>query len=98
MSDDFKFKHRFSCIVSGNSGSGKTPFCIRLLKKLDALFTKREFGGGIIWCYSEKTAVPDRQQLPCKHLKYHEGVPENIGGDSDKPCLVILDDLLIDVY
>ena len=32
-------------------------------------------------------------------MKYHEGVPENFGGDGGgKPCLVILDDLLIDVY
>jgi len=55
--DDLKFRHPFSCIVSGPSKSGKTSFCIRLLQYLVALCTESEFGGGIVWCYSEKTAV-----------------------------------------
>jgi len=74
--DDLKYKHPFSCNVSGPSGSGKTSFCIRLLRKLDSMCTEREFGGLKIWCYSEKTAVPKRQQLP-PNTTYHEGVPEN---------------------
>jgi len=53
--DDFKFKHPFSCKLSGASVSGETSFCIRMLQKIDALCTEREFGGGIIWCHSEKT-------------------------------------------
>jgi len=94
--DDLKFKHPFSCIVSGLSKSGKTSFRIRLLQNIDALCSKREFGSGIIRCYSEKTDVPKPQQLPLKST-YHEGVPENFvsGG---KPRLLILDDLLNDVY
>jgi len=67
----------------------------RVLQNLDALCTEREFGGGIIWCYSEKTAVPKSKQLP-SNTTYQEGVPE-IFGDC-KPRLVILDDLLNDVY
>jgi len=91
--DNLKFNHPFSYIVIGRSGS-----CVRLLQKIDSLCTKQEFGGGIIWFYSEKTAVPKRQQLPA-NTKYHEGVPENFGGGgSGKPCLVIRDDLLNDVY
>jgi len=94
--DDLKFRHPFSCAVSGPSKSGKTSFCIRLLQKLAALSTEREFGGGIIWCYSEKTAVPKRRLLP-QNTTYHEGIPENFVGGG-RPRLVILDDLLNDVY
>jgi hypothetical protein len=98
MSEDLKFKHPFSCIVSGPSGSGKMSFSIRLLQNLAALCTEHELGGGIIWCYSEKTAVPSRQHLP-SNIIYPEGVPENFGGGGGgKPCLVILDDLLNGVY
>ena len=60
-SDDLKFKHPFSCIVSGPSGSGKSSFCIRFLQNIDALCTHRKFDGGVNWCYSEKTAVPNQQ-------------------------------------
>ena len=100
MSDDLKFKHPFTCIISGPSGSGKSSFCVRFLQNLDALCTERDFDGGVIWCYSEKSAVPTPTELPPKsNVHFNEGVPtdffENARG---RPCLVILDDLLNDVY
>jgi len=94
--DDLKLKYPFLCIVSGPSKSGKTSSCIRLLQNLDALCKELEFGGGIIWCYSEKTAVPQLQQLP-SNTAFQEGVTKNFGS-CGKPRLVILDDLLNDVY
>ena len=98
--DDLKFKHPFTCIISGQSGYGKSSFCVRLLQNLDALCTERDFDGGVIWCYSGKTAVPSPSELPKKcNVHFKEGVPtdffENARGT---PCLVILDDLLNDVY
>jgi len=69
-----------------------------LLQNLDSLCTESEFGGGIIWCSSEKTAVPKSEQLP-SNTTYNEGVPENFGGGGGgKSRLVILTDLLNDVY
>jgi len=64
--DDLKLKHSFSCKVSGPYKSGKTFFSIRLLQNLAALCTECEIGGGRVWFYSEKTAVPKRRQLPSK--------------------------------
>jgi len=98
MCEDLKFKNPFTRIASGRSGSGKTSFFIRLLQKLAALCNERKFGGDIIRCYSEETAVPKLQLLP-SNTTYHEGVPENVGGGGGgKTCLLILDDLLKDVY
>ena len=100
MRDDHKFKHPFTCIISRPSGSGKSSFCVRFLQNLDALCTERDFDGGVIWCYSEKTAVQSPTELPKKNnVHFNEGVStdffENARG---RPCLVILDDLLNDVY
>ena len=97
MCDDLKFKHPFSCIVSGTSGSGKTSFCICFLQILNASCIERAFDGGTIWCYSEKNAVSSRQQLPT-NITYNKGVAENFSNARGKPCLVILHDLLNDVY
>jgi len=99
MGDDHvKLKHPFPYIVIGQSNSGKTSFCLRLLQNFDAFCSEREFCGGIIWCYGEKTALPERETLP-SNTTYQEGVPENFGdGGGGKPDLVILDDLLNDVY
>jgi len=53
------------------------------------------FAGGVVWCYGEKSAVPSR--LPVDVI-IHEGVPEVFGSARGEPSLVILDDLLNDVY
>ena len=96
MIDDLKFKAPFTCIISGPCGSGKSSFCIRFLQNLKTLCTKSHFPGGITWCYSEKAAVPS---LPGLNVRFHEGLPEEIGdAQGGKPCLVILDDLLNTVY
>jgi len=84
--------------VSGPSFPGKTSFCIQLLQNLDALSTEREFGEGIISYYSEKIAVPEHQRLPCKNIKHNQDVPENFGAGVGKQSLVILDDLLNNIY
>jgi len=94
MADDIRFKHPFICIVSGPSGSGKSSFTLRLVQHLDYLCTEPNFSGGIIVCYSEKSAVP-REKLASLHknVSFHEGVPQNFGNEHSKPCLIILDDL-----
>jgi len=63
------------------------------------LCTEQRFPGGIIWCYSEQSAVP-RHLLAAlrKNVQIHEGVPENNKNAQGKPCLFILDDLLNEVY
>ena len=62
MGDHVKFKHPSTCIVAVPTGSGKTSFVMKLLRKFKYLCTESRFKDGIIWCYSEQTAVP-RQQL-----------------------------------
>ena len=98
MAADIRF-HPFTCIVSGPSGSGKSSFTLRLVQHLDSLCTEPNFSGGIIWCYSEKSAVP-RETLTSLHknVSFHEGVPQHFGNDHGRPCLIILDDLLNEVY
>jgi len=95
MDDDLKFKQLFSCIVSEPSGSGETSFVRRFLENLRDLCTESIFAGGVVWCYGEKSAVPSN--LPAD-IRIHEGVPEDFDSANREPSLVILDDLLTDVY
>ena len=94
-----RFKHHFTCIFSGPTGSGKTSFCLNLLQNLKILCTESKFKGAIIWCYSEAAAVP-REKLNKlgRNIKYQEGLPENFGNARGEPSLIILDDLLSQVY
>ena len=52
----------------------------------------------MIWCYREKTAVPNQQWAVLKKIRYNEGVPSDFDNAHGKPCHIILDDLLNDVY
>jgi len=97
MSDDLKFRHSFSCIVKEPSGSGKSSFVIRFLQNLRHLCTEPTFAGEIVWCYGEKSAVPSRHKLPA-YVTFNESVPEDFGSANVEPSLVILGDLLTDVY
>jgi hypothetical protein len=78
MSQDLRFKHPFTCIISGRSGSGKSSFCIKFLQKLTSLCTDPNSSGGILWCYGERNAVPSHQFASGKGVQFHEGVHENI--------------------
>ena len=95
MDIDLRLKHPFTCLLSGPTGSGKSTFCVKFLKNLDTQCTESRFSGGIIWCYSEKTAVPYKQLTGVKNIRFQEGLPETFGNTRDKPSLLILDDLPI---
>ena len=98
MSDDLKFKHMFTCIISGPLRSGKSSFCVRFVQNIDALCTEGDFDGGIIWCYSERIAVPSPKELPKRDVHFNESILTDLENPRGRPCLVILDDLLNDVY
>ena len=57
-----------------------------------------DFSDGIVWCYSEISAIPYRQLAGTKHVRFHEGVPTNFNNSGENPCLIILDDLLNTAY
>jgi len=73
----------------------ETSFVRRFLENFRDLCTEPKFAGGVVWCYGEKSAVPSH--LPA-NIRIHEGVPEDFGSANMEPSLVILDDLLTDVY
>jgi hypothetical protein len=98
MGDDLNFKHPFSCLLSGPSGSSKTSFCIRFLQNLNTLGTVADFSGGNVWCNSEISAIPYGQLAGAKHVRFHVGVPADFNNNGEKPCLIILDYLLNTAY
>jgi hypothetical protein len=49
-------------------------------------------------CYSQRGAVPSRQLTGTKNDRFNEGVPTDVDNAQGRPCLIILDDLLNDVY
>jgi len=99
MDDDLKYKHPFTSIISELTGSAKSSFCIRFLQNLELLCTEQNFDGGIIKCCSERTAVPTEQlAVRANNVRFNDGVSVNLENKNGKPCLIILDDILNNVY
>ena len=87
----FRFKHPFTCVVSGPSQCGKSTFCVDVIKNLKQLCTEPKFSA-IVWCFSESSAVPK-----LSNVTFHKGIP-NLKNATGKPMLIILDDLLQEAY
>ena len=92
MGDDLKFKHPFSCLLSGPSSSGMMSFCIRFLENLKQLCTLPYYSGGIVWCYCEICAIHCQKLTWKKHVRFREGVPAVFNNSGEKPCLIFLVD------
>jgi hypothetical protein len=95
MTSDIWFKHPFTSIIGGPTGSGKY-ILYTIPREPRYLCTEPDFTGGIIWCYSEQSAVPHHQLIALKkNVQIREGLPENFENTKGLPCLFILDELLI---
>jgi hypothetical protein len=97
--DDLKFKHRFTCIINGPTGSGKISFCVRFLQNLDGLCTGPNFDGDIVLCHIENSAVPiDQLAWLGRRVHIHQGLPTTFGNPQEIPSLIIFDNLLNEAY
>ena len=88
MCDESRFKHPFTCIISGPTGSGKV-LCWLYAKSRHSVYRKT-FDG----VYSG-TRV--RRQLSsrikkCKESAFSRGVPD-FANEHGSPCLFVLDDV-----
>jgi hypothetical protein len=95
MEEVLTWKHPFTCLISGPTGSGKTMFLQRLLTS-ELIKPKPE---KIVWCYGQYQNFFEalRQQLP--HIEFVQGAQESVfqkllRGHSNVPTVVVIDDLM----
>ena len=58
MDVELRFKHPFTCIVAGTTGSGKSSFDVKFLKLLKTQCNDSKFSGGIKWCFKKEDDGP----------------------------------------
>jgi len=98
ISKGVRFKHPFTCIIAGPTGSGRSTFSVRFLENLSS-YTKKRFHRGILWSFSERASITTKNLYALNlNIRYHEGVPVDFKNPRGEPCLFILDDLLNDAY
>ena len=86
---DPRWKHPFTCIISGPTGSGKTVFVTQFLQHIAHLMTP--VPDEIVWCYGEYQAGYNQLQ---GLVTFVEGLPKVEEWDTTKRRLVIIDDLM----
>ena len=84
---DTRWKHPFTCVVSGPTGCGKSVFVFKMLDNLAEMITPTPHK--VIYCYGEYQ--PAFNKYPW--VEFHEGLPKSEMFDGT-PTLVIIDDLM----
>ena len=90
----FKFKHPFTCIVSGTTSSGKTFFTRNLLsgwKYLIDIKSKKKIK--VLWFHGQKQFIHD-EPIPNVEIVYHENLPNQESIENFQPDLIVIDDLM----
>ena len=85
---DPRFIHPFTAIIAGPSGSGKSMFCMRLIRNArECIAPPPE---RIVYCYSVYQPMFDRYP----NVEFVEGLPDLNMFDGEKRTLIIIDDLM----
>jgi len=85
---DVRFKHPFTCIIAGPTGSGKTRFTFQFIDESQTQISPPP--ERIVYCYGE--FQPIFNEYP--QITFNEGLPDNKEFDGKHRTLLILDDLM----
>ena len=84
---DPRWRHPFTAVVAGPTGSGKTHFVTRFLRNLPNVMTPTP--DHIVWCYGEWQ--PGYAEM--EGVEFVEGLPSMDALDPARRNLLVLDDL-----
>ena len=84
---DPRWKHPFTCVIAGPTGSGKTVWVSRFLDRVSSLMTP--IPEEIVWCYGEWQ--PGYRKM--KGVTFVEGLPKMEEWDGQRRRLLVIDDL-----
>lgn len=90
-----QFKHPFTCMVAGPTGSGKTILVRRLLKNFKMLigrFTKKTLS--VLWVHGQWQKAYENPIAENVHVTYVEGLPDEDLIMRRRPDLIVIDDLM----
>lgn len=87
---DPRWKHPFTCIVAGPTGSGKTQFVITFVERAEEMMQPPP--QKILWFYGEWQEAYLGVQSPT--VEFVEGLPNEERLDPTRVNLIIIDDLL----
>ncbi|PJE78547.1 hypothetical protein CI610_02517 [invertebrate metagenome] len=85
------WKHPFTCMIAGPTGSGKTTFVKRFIDNIQQMMTP--IPDKILWCYGEYQTIYGF----IDKVEFHEGLPDLMELDTSVNNLIVIDDLMSEV-
>lgn len=82
------WKHPFTCLIAGPTGSGKTTFVKRFIENIRQMMNSPP--DRILWCYGEFQTMYGF----IDKVEFHEGLPNLEELDSSVNNLIVIDDLM----
>ena len=94
----FRFEHRFTSMIAGMTGSGKTAWVRSLLQQAsEAIYLSPK---RIIWCCSQWQSAYTEMLVATPHIEFVKGIPTGLEQDPyfdvNKRNLIVFDDKMID--
>ena len=94
----FQFKHPFTCMVAGMTGSGKTVWVQLLLTQAYRMINLPP--EKIVWCYSQWQPAYMEMLVTIPNIEFVKGIPTALEQDAyfsvHKRNLIVFDDQMID--
>ena len=93
---ELKFKHPFTCIVAGITGSGKTHWTRQLLDNYKYLIKINKTRLKVLWCFGEDQSL---YKIPLRNVDivYLKGIPSIEIIKNTNPDIIVIDDLMNDL-
>jgi GTPase SAR1 family protein len=94
----FQFKHPFTCLVSGPTGSGKTILVRRILKNFKTLIHNlNEPIIKVIWSYGQWQPLINIPISDNVIIKYVNAIPSDNLINEFKPNIIVFDDMMNEI-
>ena len=91
-----QFKHPFTAIVAGPTGSGKTVLVRNLLSEHETCMNLKKSTCNVLWGYGQWQTLY-KKSIPNTKVKYIDGLPTLEDIEENKPSIIVIDDLMTEL-
>jgi hypothetical protein len=95
--DQLEFRHPFTGLVAGSTGSGKTHLVRKILENYKLMTSIKTETLSVLWCYGQYQDLYKKPISPNVSVEYYEGLPPDTLLNQIKPDIIVCDDLMSEI-